>query len=231
MTSLSESIREWDSFVGSIFLTRSLLSHPSLMSQRIDDFVRELHRGVNTVSSSRIAARQIGGEREGKERRLARARSALTVRLRGTAGPRCRRARPPRHGTLSSKRRPFLTGLPPRARVSPVVLRPIQPDDAPRRTANSQPGWFIYTRNLHARPSVRSLSTWRNGTYSTSYIDTRLLPGEHLRRTSARTRGAFARLQTASTVRTTGRDSCFRGKNFPRDPRNIVGRARPVIET
>lgn len=42
MTSLSESIRECDSFVGSIFLTRSLLSHPSLMSHRIDDVVRDL---------------------------------------------------------------------------------------------------------------------------------------------------------------------------------------------
>jgi len=51
MTSLSESIRECDSFVGSIFLTRSLLSHPSLMSQRIDDLVRYLRIDI-TVSQS-----------------------------------------------------------------------------------------------------------------------------------------------------------------------------------
>lgn len=44
MTSLSESIRECDSFVGSIFLTKSLLIHPSLMSLWTDDLVKDLRK-------------------------------------------------------------------------------------------------------------------------------------------------------------------------------------------
>jgi hypothetical protein len=42
MTCLSESILEWGSLVGSIFLTRSLLNHPSLMSWRSADLATHL---------------------------------------------------------------------------------------------------------------------------------------------------------------------------------------------
>jgi len=96
----------------------------------------------------------------------------LTVRLRTTAGSRYRRARSPRHGTLSLRRRPFLTGssranLP--RRPPPGRARdPAPGSSATRRTAlptilcGNPPIHvvaFIYIRNLHAWFTVFSLST------------------------------------------------------------------------
>lgn len=54
MTSLSESMRECDSLVGSIFLTRSLLNHPSLMSLRTDEPPRDLRAHTHNLVTNPI---------------------------------------------------------------------------------------------------------------------------------------------------------------------------------
>lgn len=201
MTSLSESIRECDSFVGSIFLTRSLLSHPSLMSYRIDDLVRDLQNTDSDYSNGQsrnlVQIRAKKYEKKSNNGNSFRASPlALTVRLCTTADSRCRRARSPRRGTLSSEWRPFLTGFLQRA---DLPRRPLPgPDPAPgvlRRAAHlmilcGKPpiltvGLFIFVISMRGYPFFFSfhaekrdtviemqrtwINTWQNALHASAY--------------------------------------------------------------
>lgn len=153
MTSLSESIRECDSFVGSIFLTRSLLIHPSLMSPRTDDLARDLRTQSENIRGSSVGALvRIVDSRNSNSLTLTAPNRSLqpTVRRQPTAYS-CW-ARPTLYGVFSSKRRPS----PPSSSSSSSSIGPPCANLYCRRCPRSSLSWSSF-----ASPSATATRRFR----------------------------------------------------------------------